>query len=162
VIRAAYPEDHGFILNSWLRSYSCSPSALAVTPHDGEKHTKACTACGAHSLRRHQVGGSTRFRAGELYWEAQKDLAQRLLARCNVAVWDSDGMLDGWVCREWQAPVLHYVYVRHSARRTGIARALVAELADGPAEYSHWRTGVFGARLPPSWRYNPYALTRAA
>lgn len=158
MIRLAKPEDVAFVKASWLRSFSGSPWALLVTSHD-ERHTRRCDACGAHHLLVERHGGTLRSKAGPAYWGGHAALVDRLMASCNVSVADNEGMLDGFVCRDHAEPVLHYVYVRHSARGRGVARQLLDDLATAPAvRYTHYRPPIAMRRLPKGWVYDPYAL----
>lgn len=50
-----------------------------------------------------------------------------------------------------QPPCLHYVYVRSSARRLGVARTLLS-VTVGPMEYSH--TAPRGVAVPSGWTLN--------
>lgn len=62
----------------------------------------------------------------------------------------------GWVVVEdangpWTVPVIHYVYVRASGRRQGVARTLLAGLVARAVEYSSRAKGI---ALPAKWTLN--------
>jgi hypothetical protein len=158
-IRPAKPEERNYIRSSWVRSFSSSGLALLATPHTSS-HTTCCTTCGKHQLRSDRVDGFTRYRAGKTYFEGQAKLVERLLDSCNVsvAVLDDAGLVDGWIVRELVRPIVHYVYVRHSARKLGVARALVSDLLEQPARFTHFPSGLQPGRLPAAWTHDPYVL----
>lgn len=159
VMRPMRDEDHDFVLSTWLLSFSNSARALEVTPHDGSGHTRVCESCGQHRLRRvARRGSGGQWRAGALYWREQRALIERLVASSNVTVLEQDGLIDAWICRAWQRPVVHYLYVRRSERCRGLARRLCMGLESSAVEYTHWRPGIDARRLPESWRYNPFVL----
>ena len=101
-VRDAVADDHGFVVSAWLESY-----------HDGSK-----------------IARRVLFRD---YREAQRRIIHRLLRR-SVAIVACDpeatGHLLGFALgeRAGNTLVLHYVYVRQTRRRHGVARKLVAEL----------------------------------
>jgi len=98
--RVATPDDVGFLLSSWLESW-----------HDG------CP------LMR-----TVRFRD---FKPAARAMAVRLLASSVAMVAcdpDDETAILGYAVGEPRVeggPLLHYVYVRHSRRRHGLAKALV-------------------------------------
>jgi|HubBroStandDraft_6_1064221.scaffolds.fasta_scaffold791012_1 GNAT superfamily N-acetyltransferase len=163
MMRPAGASDAAFVASSWLMSYASSDWATLVTPHDAE-HVVKCDGCGACRVRAARQGHSTTWRAGACYWDGQKRLIAGLLATSNVTVMqsDDDGLLDGWIVRAVDRPVLHYLYVRRSARGRGVARALVADLAEEPTTFTHWPRGVRAQSLPKGWRFDPYVLMVAA
>jgi GNAT superfamily N-acetyltransferase len=142
ILRKAVPGDLVFVASSWLRSYATSDTARLVTPHDVW----------------------ARGEASAEYWNGQRALIAWLLEQgmATVLVADDEGMLQGWACASGH--VLHYVYVRQSARMQGLARQLVTALgiAKNPeVRYTHRSRGVEQKRLPPRWRFDPYALFAA-
>ena len=99
--------------------------------------------------------------AGEAYIREHKRTIRALIARSTVRVAcladDDDAILGFAVWEVAPIPVLHYVFVRQAGRRTGIASALVGELAALVCEYSHRPARSNGVMvLPRLWRYNPY------
>ncbi|HTQ44517.1 MAG TPA: GNAT family N-acetyltransferase [Polyangiaceae bacterium] len=157
VIRPMGAEDRAFVLAAWLRSYGDSESALIATPRDAG-HLVTCEACGVSRV----AIANGRPKAGREYWHGQSQLVEALLRRATTLVAESvvDGveMLDGFASYELSPRIVHFVYVRRSARGRGLARQLVAEL-DGPGivTYSHRTRTLSRARLPAHWRYSPYA-----
>lgn len=162
MIRLATEEDVPFVLDSWRQSYATSDRALEVTPKEPDR-CEQCAACGGWRLRS-TAGhdGRRHSRAGSVYWSGQRSLILRLVAASNTSVVETDvggrPMLDGFVCRDRVSAVLHYVFVRASARRHGLARELVADLLDRPTRYTHRSRGLQGDRLPKHWVYDPYIL----
>ena len=159
LIRRATADDENMIRASWIRSFASSDMALVATPHT-QAHTSVCSACGRHALKKDRIdGGHIRYRAGEVYWKGQAKLVDRLLGTCNVSVAEAqDGLVDGFVVRELVHPVVHFVYVRHSARGQGVAKALLDDLLSQPTRFTHWSGGLHASKVPPGWRHDPYAL----
>lgn len=159
MIRPAQPEDVPFIASAWLQSYASSPWAELCTPKD-ERHTTECGSCGHHSLQVSRTnGGMTKVHAGEVYWRGQRAIIARLLASANVCVYQNpDGLLDGFIARDHASPVLHYVYVRASARGRGVARALIDDLRTSWTRYTHRSRSVDGKRVPQQWTFDPSIL----
>ena len=157
MIRPMRPDEFNFVISNWLRSYAKSDFAMLSTPKS-DTRTPVCSGCG----RRHVAvvkdeDGRFRPQTGPEYWAGHRALVTRLVARCNVSVAENeDGLLDGFVCREHDRPVLHYLYVRQSARGRGVARELVADLANVATRYSHKGALVDAARLPAGWHFSLY------
>lgn len=159
MIRPAIEQDRAFITSSWLQSFSSSDMALLATPKDPD-HVHTCTGCGAHRLR---VSGSskhtTKVHAGVSYWNGQRKLIERLLSTCNVSVLENDdGLIDGWVVRELDSPVVHYAYSRASSRGRGVLRALLEDLWTSELTYTHKSRSLDSQRLPSAWRFDAYWL----
>lgn len=136
-LRPGKPADHPFVVDSWLKSYEDSPVARDL-------------------------------RDGGVYWTEYKAVVRRLLETQQLVVAcaarDDDAIL-GWACTsapppEEPDPRVFYVYVRGrwsngtSARRLGIARALLAPFLDAPCVYTH-RPAHGRLPIPESWTYNP-------
>lgn len=169
-LRPATESDHGFIYGPWLQSFSSSEFALFYTPKD-DRHTMPCDCrpgCGHRMLRSFRQKGVTLYRAGDAYWSLQRRIIARLLASCNVSVAtlddgpsDDGEMLDGFIVRDWKAPILDYIYVRASARGKGLAKEMLADLASAPVvEFTHASRGLDMAKLPKGWTYNPAGALR--
>lgn len=158
-MRPAGANDAAFVASSWLQSYASSDWATLVTPHD-DAHVVRCEGCGACRVRAERQGHVTAWRAGACYWAGHKRLIARLIASSNVTVMqsDEDGLLDGWIVRAVDRPVLHYLYVRRSARGRGVARELMADLREAPTTFTHWPRGLQPKRIPRGWRFDPYEL----
>ena len=161
VIRLARTEELRFIQSAWMKSYASSDWAKFVTPRD-DGHTIECASCGSRRLRQVTKNGATHYTAGPLYWSGHHELVTSLLSSCNVSVVDTDGVVDAWIVRDTVRPVLHYLYVRYSARGEGHARQLCEDLIPQPTRFTHWSRAIVGRRLPPGWQFDPYILARAA
>jgi len=159
LIRPAEKDDLDFIRSGWRRSYASSDWALFVTPKN-DIHTVACNSCGQRTLRSTQSrGGKVQHHAGDLYWDGHRAVIEQLLSTSNTSVSQGDdGMLDGFICRRDDLPVLHYVYVRQSAREKGVARELVADLWEKPTRFTHLSRSIVGRKLPAHWKFDPYFL----
>lgn len=157
MIREARPDDMAFVRSGWLRSYASSDWATLVSP--SSEHTSACRTCGKRSLKTSRSGtGLTLRKPSEVYWHGQRALIDRLIAQAMVVVAEDEslGLLDGFVC--WEPPdVLHYVYVRDTARKRGLAKELCA-LLTGKVRYTHWARSIVQDRVPAGWVYSPYLL----
>ncbi len=136
VVRPATRNDAAFVASSWLRSYREAPAAVAVPSR-------------------------TYF-----YWHHR--VIEVLLGRSAVLVACDPRRPDtivGWACAEAMegALVLHYVYVKHSFRRAGVARALVRALqASEPGSEQVFATHAtrksFRLMRDAGIFYNPYLL----
>lgn len=159
ILRRAMPDEAPFVVKSWLHSYASSDWALMNTPKD-ERHTRQCGECGAAQLLSRKLNGGMMVPcAGEQYWRGHRALVERLFVTCNVTVAVADdGLLDGFIARDCYEPVLHYVFVRDSARGRGVARALVADLIGEPAVFTHKARGIKKARLPRAWTHSMFPL----
>lgn len=102
--------------------------------------------------------------AAEEYWKGHRSLIAALLGVSHTVVDESDGLLDGFLCTSRRKghggePIIHYVYVRLSARGRGVARGLISTI--GPADrilYTHRSRRLVQRRLPKGFRYDPYQL----
>lgn len=158
MIRHATDEDMAFVMHAWVQSYADSDWALICTPKDAE-HVRRCEACGASRVRVGKAGGE--------YWRGHRALIGAIVRRSHllVAESDADGLLDGFACFEPAAtpPVVHYVYVRMSARRKGVAKALLSPISDARRViYTHRSRGFEQKRAPAHWHFDPYAIFGAA
>lgn len=117
--RLATPADWPFVFGNWLSSFKFQRAA-GVIPMD-------------------------------IYGEVYTEAINRLLRRpgCDVLVAykpdEVEGMADlyGFLCaeRSSRGPVIHYVYVRESQRREGIARGMFEAAGFDPVEpfvYTFW------------------------
>jgi hypothetical protein len=93
----------------------------------------------------------------DVYAERQNPLIEVLLEKCPPIVATLEAVPDevvGWVCRDLAFPIVHYVYVKHPFRRTGIASVLVS----GSKRHTHQtRAGELLFRRRGSL-YDPYLL----
>jgi GNAT superfamily N-acetyltransferase len=107
--------DENFVFHSWLQSHS----------EDAKKQ--------APTGKRWAINP-------QLYYEAVRPVLRRIVGhedtRILIAVYpDAPDKIRGWICyaeREgFPVPVLHYVYVKHTWRKLGVARQLMmaADLA---------------------------------
>lgn len=160
MIREARPEDLAFVRSGWLRSYASSDWATLVSP--SSEHTSACRTCGKRSLKTSRSGtGLTLRKPSEVYWHGQRALIDRLIAQAMVIVAENEIegllLLDGFVC--WEPPdILHYVYVRDTARRKGIAKELCGMALVGKVRYTHRARAIVQERIPAGWEFSPYLL----
>jgi hypothetical protein len=159
-LRRATPDEcAGFVAHAWLYSYASSDWALRNTPKDAT-HTRQCETCGEAQFKSKSLpSGAMVASVGQQYLEGHRALISKLIRSCNVTVAEAeDGLLDGFVCRDEEQPLLHYVYVRESARANGVAKMLVDDLASRPTTVTHKGRGIKKARLPRSWRFSEYPL----
>ena len=71
-----------------------------------------------------------------------------------------DGLLDGFACfqiLEQDGLLLHYVYVRLSARGKGVARSMIEPFAPLLVIYTHRSRSLDSRRIPKRWQFDPYA-----
>ncbi len=128
-VREYRPEtDKAFVVSAWLANNRHSPATMGIN--------------------------------GKVYLEGERAKIDRLLIAYDVAVAhapeDEEALL-GFACTG-PRPVIHYVYVRASARRLGIARSLLARFVGKKC----WRTHLpvmRGLMVPSEWVYNPYLLS---
>ena len=93
----------------------------------------------------------------EVYGPAQDRRIDRLVGQSRVLVAFFDEVPDevlGWACL--QGSTLHYVYVRGSYRRRGIASGLVSGLAKWYTHATDSEGRIFAEKLHLT--YNPYRL----
>lgn len=127
VVRQALDSDAPFIFSSWLKSFRSS---------DFAKHL-----------------------SNSMYYREHHKLIADILERSQVicAVSDEDeSQIFGWICAETggPVPVVHYVYVKQTYRRVGIASKLLSLVADGAFLYTH-DTGA-APELAKNGVYSPY------
>ncbi len=136
IVRLPRPSDLDFIEASWLQSY-----------RDG--------------LIKYLTPAPPTL----VYFAGQRQLIRSLLARPTVAARivaaaEYDDAILGWIVAEAPSTV-HYVYVKHSMRRMGVANMLLGSLGLLPATlvYSHV-TRVAKAILAkhPEATFNPWAI----
>lgn len=108
-IRDATPDDVNFIKQSWIRSFQTSPDVNKM--------------------------------ASQVYFAAWATVVSGILARSNVRVVtlpSAPVLICAWLCWEpGETTRLHYVYTKHNYRKSGFAKALLAELPSGPLIYTH-------------------------
>lgn len=138
VLRRPVLDDVPFLTNSWLRSYRDSGAAIRHVPND------------VYHLLHHRII--------ERLWRDEQ-------VTWLVACYPQDtSFIYGWLCGENTdaGPVLHYVYVRRSMRKFGVATHLVNTFADGHDRgfMTHLTRGWEGlvSTLPTEFDYNPYFL----
>jgi len=140
LIRPGRDGDYPFVLDSWLNA------------------------------NRHTARARELLAAG-VYWSEHKATVRRLLrtqvltVACDPA--DQDAIL-GWACTSEPPPdnpdpVIHYCYVKgkrgQSARRCGIAKALLAAFLPHPFTYTHMP--AYGRLpIPEHAFYNPERMYR--
>lgn len=149
-IRHATPDDYGYIVKSWVRSYSQSPFALAVGP--------------AHEAKLFEHEGGCVWSAGPTYHNGHHDLVNRLVRECVTLIYDAgDGIIDAFACGQPSQSLLHYVFVREHMRGLGYGKALVKRMfAEAPVTFTHQTREVRVDRLPKSWAFSAYPLMRVA
>lgn len=149
MIRVARPDDYGYIVKSWVRSYSQSPFALAVGP--------------AHEAKLFEHDdGSCVWSAGQTYHNGHHDLVNRLVRDCVTLVYEADdGLIDAFACGQPSLSLLHYVFVREHQRKQGYGKALVKRMfAESPVTFTHQTREIKVDRLPRTWTFSAYPLMR--
>jgi GNAT superfamily N-acetyltransferase len=133
-VRAMRASDEAFVYSSWLRSYEDSDWAKS--------------------------------RWAAPYRKTQSALIEQLVESNLVYVVEAvDGTpggldLDGWICG-WPEALVHYVFVRQSARGRGVARELLGALQidkTTPAVYTHHARLLDLRRVPGAWRFDKGSL----
>jgi len=141
MIRPALPDDMRFVTSSWLKSFANSDFARLLTPNE--------------IWERHE--------ASDAYYDAERIIIAACLERSVTLIADTPGMIDGWLVCE--PGILHYAYVRQSARGRGVARALMSAAGITRAtdiEYTHRSRGLTPAKVPKLWRYAFWRLLAPA
>lgn len=133
-LRAATAEDVPFIFNSWLKSFK-------------------------YSLWCRNIPSS-------IYFAEHHKLIERLLKECNVVVacnTEDSSQIFGFLCGQHVENIfcLHYIYVKHSFRNLGIAKAMLNSFSHDPSTasvYTH-HTRV-AEKVAPKYNmvYHPYLL----
>lgn len=146
-IRDAVEDDYSFIYHSWLKSYRATWDRGANTTRHIDK---------------------------DVYYYYQKHIIRDLLQESHVMVAVNPDDLDqiyGYCLAQTSergCGVIHYIFVKQSFRRLGIATLLYAEarrrthtLGRDPMIATH-ATGVFHKELGEKYNviYNPYLLFR--
>lgn len=129
-VRVGTAEDHAYVLSSWLRT-----DEKRLRPIEGAFYRP---------------------------WQIRmmNDVLARKGACLRVAHPTDDAQtIMGWFLYEdGHPPIFHYCYVRESARRLGIARLLLGELADRPIAILSARPHQsLPIQLPSGWAF----MTRA-
>lgn len=135
IIRQANEEDLPFILNSWLISYYAGSEL-------DEKIDSAIYYCEQTKL-------------------IEEILSQPAYNKVFVAsLPDHPRQILGWVCYAEHQDAIHYIYVKHTYRRFGIATLLFkhCSIDDSPEWATHYTR--ISKILLPKWnlKYNPYIL----
>lgn len=128
VLRDGTPDDVAFIFSSWIKSYAASDVARSMD-------------------RR-------------VYDAEQHDAIEAALARSRVIIAclaSAPESIFGYAVVE-NDHTLHYVYVKQTYRRLGVARALLGALLDGPTTYTH--RSARDITVPKGWVFNPYRFHR--
>lgn len=136
--RAAVDSDKPFLLNSWLRSYwESSPFTRGITR--------------------------------QTFFRDHHSLASATLANAVTLVAvpaEGEDLICGWVCADALAGgglLVHYVYVKESFRRFGLARSLIGEFKVElePPTFkmcSHMTPRVEARLVAENIEYSPYLL----
>lgn len=134
-LRPAIQEDVPFIFNAWLRSYRTSDFARNID--------------------------------SKIYYSEQHNLIERLLQKSEtlVIVSETDStQIYGFICSTKTDGILtiHYLYVKHSFRKLGLARSLLQVAKHDPSiasVYTHeTKTGKKLSKIFNMF-YHPYILT---
>ena len=131
-MRPANEGDVGFIFNSWLKSFRNSEFPNSIT--------------------------------NEIYFSEHHKVIERIFKFYDVIIAcnDSDpSQIYGFMCAGYTDNVftLHYVYVKHTFRRMGIAKALATSFNFNPSYASvHTHTCKIAKILAPKYNmmYHPY------
>lgn len=140
MIRPALPEDMRFVRSSWLQSFADSDFARILTPKDVWE----------------------RREASNEYYDCQRLIIEVCLDTAAIYVDADTNMIDGWLVCE--PGLVHYVYVRQSARGRGVARRLLEAAgihASGHVEYTHRSRGLNAAKVPKTWKHVFWKLLKA-
>lgn len=128
MVRPAVREElDDFVVSSWLQSYT-------------------------RSLPAKLMRADARFGLGrERYWTNQRMRIERILATPTVRVLVAtvDDMVVGWACEDRAQRKLHYIYVKDTFRRQGIAN----KLADWARDANGGMVAL--THLPPPWYSRP-------
>lgn len=133
-IRRATELDANFIFNSWLKSYRSSPLASQLS--------------------------------STIYFAEHHKIIERLFKTSEVLVACNEtdvSQIYGWICAEKIDGIfcLHYVYMKHTFRNHGIAKALFNSFEHDPTNASCFTHGTrLGIRLANKYNmiYHPYLL----
>lgn len=127
-VRPASEADVGFIFNSWLKSFQ------PAQPHV----------------------------PGPVYFDFQHRVIEQLLKRSTVSVACNPtdvNQIYGYIVHEVieGLPVVHYAYVKHTFRRTGVFKQLMHDVGSN-GFYTHRLSAT--SKLAEKWRliYNPYLV----
>ena len=133
-IRDLHPaRDLNFLQSSWLRSFRESRYIGPISPR--------------------------------AYWPAYQEticeVLERSLAKVMTTAEDPSDILGYVVYEQGALPIVHYIYVKHTVRRSGIATALLAAALPGATGFSYtFRTSksqVFSKRYYMTW--NPQLIS---
>ena len=121
--KATEQEIHEWVIPSWIASYS-------------------------HRLPAKMLRADTPRGFGrQIYWNFMEGKIRRLMQvpDVTVRVADVEGVSSGWACEDRKGKRLHYVYVKDTFRRQGVARALVGWIVKADDGL------VVLAAMPPVW-----------
>lgn len=123
--RAMREDEHSFVLSAWVKGYAHSAFAIRRGPH---------------------------------YWQEQERIAKWCMTRGHVLVAAAEEAPDaalGWICGLREPATIDYVYVKHDARRLGVAAGLIMGLAGVP--WREWRPRM----THKSWRRELRSMVEA-
>jgi len=134
VIREATVDDAPFIFNSWLKSYKDSDFARRVP--------------------------------NIIYFAEHHKLIEGLLSHCSIYVAcseeDSNQILGYIVASSFTGtPIIHYIYIKHSFRKLGLATQLISSLSLNKSNMiavTHWNKYATIASNKYHLVYHPYLL----
>lgn len=132
VLRPANSEDIGFLFNSWLKSFRNSDFAKKI--------------------------------ANEIYYSEHHKIIEKLFAHYDVVVACNENDLAqiyGFMCAGDTENILtiHYIYVKHTFRRMGIAKSLLKSIGHDPDKaciYTHYSYKYKSIAEKYNMIYHPY------
>lgn len=130
--RRGVPEDVSFIFSSWLKSFRLNGMAENLNP--------------------------------KVYYSQHHCLVEGLMIKANVTVAcnpEDPSQIYAYVCHEVieGLPVVHYIYVKDSFRRLGLAAMLLEEVGislDKPFFFTHYNKIANRIANRKAMVYNPY------
>ena len=132
-IRSANEDDHGFILNSWLKSYY---DTADISP---------------------RISRKVFFKnEGKIIENLLKTELVKII--CNPF---DETHIYGYACFNDNPTILHYIYVKQPFRKMGLARNILRdymESEDVIISYSTGRIKRFGTHY--NFKYNPYVRNK--
>jgi ribosomal protein S18 acetylase RimI-like enzyme len=132
LLRPANKDDIGFIFNSWLKSYKSSKFTEQIP--------------------------------NEIYYAEHHKIIENLLQQYNVIIaanQEDPNQLYGFICAGLTDGIftLHYLYVKHTFRRMGIANSLLNAFehnSDYAAIYTHKTRSATSLAEKYNFIYHPY------
>lgn len=132
-IRPANEEDVPFIFNSWLKSYRTSPFGKKLS--------------------------------NSIFYPEHHKLLERLLKTSSVLVACSNNdpsQIYGYICTALIEGIftVHYIYVKHTFRKLGIAKVLYASVNPQNEKGIYTHNNYIADNLSPKYQllYHPYIL----